>query len=140
MKSAKFFLHILLIALCLIVSQTVSADNVPLKKDDPTQSQQPRITSTTLLATSTSTLSPTTSYPVNVDFTYNLLTVSFDYSVGNAIIAIETQDGVLLHSEILKTNKTLVTDIDTSDYTNGTYLVRISYGTTKLVGTIVIDN
>jgi flagellar hook assembly protein FlgD len=112
---------IFMLLACVFSVQTALAVQVPLKKGDIG-------IGTMMLSRSVSAI------PVSVSLDDTDLGISFDKPVGVAQITIEDQNGTVVYQDVLDTNSTHATDIETGGFDSGNYTVKISYGSTNLVG------
>ena len=110
---------IFMLVFCVLSVQSVFAVEVPLKKDNPTQGSMTKSTST---------------LPVSVSINDTEFGIVFSKSVGVANITIEDQNGNVVYQDVLNTNSTRTTYIETGGFDSGNYTVTISYSTTSLVG------
>lgn len=124
------------IIVCILSLQSVFAGDIIIRKDDPAPGQLPRVLSPMKSASLTSV----TFYPVWADLTDNWLSVIFDKPLGMVQINIENQFGMVIYQENVDTQTTQETFIDTSGWDDGTYVLKISYGTTKLKGSFDLNN
>jgi hypothetical protein len=62
------------------------------------------------------------------------VTLSFLYPVGDALITVENENGEVVYQETVDTFTTLDAYIDTQNFDGGVYTLKISYGSTDLVG------
>jgi len=109
---------------CVLSVQSVLAVEVPLKKGDA-----PGIGSN-MLSKSNSVL------PVSVSLDDTTLSIFFSKSVGTAHITIEDENGNVVYQEVVNTNSTLESDIETGGFDSGNYTLKVSYGTTTLIGNL----
>lgn len=114
---------ILMLLACVFSAQSVFAVDVPLKKGDPGDK------TTTMMTRSVSVI------PASVSLNDTELDIFFTSSVGIANITIVDQSGAIVYQEVLDTNSTRSTSIETGGFDSGTYTVKVSYGSTNLVGT-----
>ena len=126
-KIQSVLFSILFTSVFFLPLQSVFAVDVPLSKGDPATSQFP--------GTSMLTRSVLTIIPVSVSLNGTELGIYFSRSVGVAQITIEDVTGAIVYQEVIDTNSTLQTVIETGGFDSGNYTLRITYGTTKLVGT-----
>ncbi|HJV77405.1 MAG TPA: DUF3244 domain-containing protein [Paludibacter sp.] len=112
---------IFMLLVCALYVQSVFAVDVPLKAGDPH--------AITMMTKSRSII------PVSVSLNDTELGIFFSKSVGVAHITIEDQNGTVVYQDVLDTNSTHETYIETGGFDSGNYTVKISYGSTKLVGT-----
>jgi len=116
-NSSLFSIFMLLF--CILSVQSVFAVDVPLKKGDAGIGNFAK--STTVL-------------PVSVSINDTEFGIVFSKSVGVANITIEDQNGNVVYQDVLNTNSTRTTYIETGGFDSGNYTVTISYSTTSLVG------
>lgn len=113
---------ILMLLFYSLSSQTVWAGDVPLKADDGLSSFDPH----------------TTRAPVSIalDVTQNEtdVTLNFLYPVGAAQVSIENENGEVVYQGAVDTFTTLDSSVDTQNLDGGIYILKISYGSTDLVG------
>jgi len=62
------------------------------------------------------------------------IALNFLYSVGESQITIENENGDVVYQESIDTYTTLDAYIDTQNFEGGVYTIKISYGSTDLVG------
>ena len=110
---------IFMLLFCILSVQSVFAVEVPLKKDNPAQGSMSK---------------STTTLPVSVSINDTYLGIVFSKSVGVANITIEDQTGNVVYQDVLDTNSTRTTSIETGGFDSGNYTVNISYSTTILIG------
>jgi flagellar hook assembly protein FlgD len=110
---------IFMLLFCVLSVQSVFAVEVPLKKETTGQSTQTKSTSV---------------LPVSVSINDTQLGISFSKSVGVVNITIEDQTGNVVYQDVLDTNSTRTTSIETGGFDSGNYTVNISYSTTILIG------
>lgn len=110
---------IFMLLFCILSVQSVFAVEVPLKKDNPAQGSMSK---------------STTTLPVSVSINDTDLGIVFSKSVGVANITIEDQNGNVVYQDVLDTNSTRTTSIETGGFDSGNYTVNISYSTTILIG------
>ena len=123
-KIQSVLFSILFTSVFFLPLQSVFAVDVPLSKGDPIGPSQP-----TMLTRSVSTIQ------VSAALNNTELAIDFSRSVGVAQITIEDVTGAIVYQEVIDTNSTLQTVIETGGFDSGNYTLRITYGTTKLVGT-----
>jgi hypothetical protein len=75
-----------------------------------------------------------TYYPVSATVNETELAIYFDWSVGNATITVYDDTNNVIHQEIINTNTYAEVYIDNTSWSSGDYTVKISYGTTRLIG------
>lgn len=113
---------ILMLLLVSLPFQLVSAGDVLLRPDtDPAN------------IPSNGTRAPVS---IALDVTQNEtdITLSFLYPVGTALITVENENGDVVYQEAVDTFTTLDTLIDTQNFDGGVYMLKISYGSTDLIG------
>lgn len=138
MKNSRLLLlSFFVIIVCSLLLQNLFAIDVIIRKDDYDPGQQPRVLSSPM---KTASMTSVTYYPVWADLSQDYLSVFFDKPIGIAQISIQDQFGSVVYQETIDTNTTLESLIDTGNWDDGTYVLRISYGTTKLKGSFELNN
>lgn len=122
-KIQSVLFSILFTSVFFLPLQSVFAVDVPLAKTDPGG------IGPMMLTRSVSTIQ------VSAALNNTELTIDFSRSVGVAQITIEDVTGAIVYQEVIDTNSTLQTAIETGGFDSGNYTLRITYGTTNLVGT-----
>jgi hypothetical protein len=107
---------------CVLSVQNVFAVDVPLKKGDG-EGCKP-----SMLSKSTSIL------PVSVSLDDTTLGIAFSKSVGIAQITIVDESGNVVYQDVIDTNSSLESYIETGGFDSGNYTLKVSYGTTTLIG------
>jgi hypothetical protein len=72
--------------------------------------------------------------PVSVTIDESNLSLFFDSSVGDATITVYDSSNNVVYQEVVDTDSTAEVFIPVTSWSAGDYTVRISYGTTNLVG------
>ena len=132
MKRIKFsLLNVLLFLSFILPMQSLFAGTVevPLKKGDDGSGGIP---GTNIMSMSTS--SSFSINPVTVLLVDNEIVVDFSKSVGIVHITVEDQNGNVVYQDVIDTNSSIESLIDTSGWNSGNYTISISYGFTKLSG------
>jgi len=131
-KINSSFCSIFVLLFCVFSLQSVNAGNdVPLKSDnDPVAGTNPR---PSILSRTTSFATVINALSVNLNETE--LVVNFNRSVNIAHIYVEDQNGSVVYQDVVNTNESLESVIETSGWDSGNYTIHISYGSTKLSGT-----
>ena len=131
-KINSSFCSIFVLLFCVFSLQSVNAGNdVPLKSDnDPVAGTNPR---PSILSRTTSFATVINALSVNLNETE--LVVNFNRSVNIAHIYVEDQNGSVVYQDVVNTNESLDSVIETSGWDSGNYTIHISYGSTKLSGT-----
>lgn len=106
---------------CVLSVQTVLAVDVPIRKDDPANSTQ-------MFSKSISVL------PVSVSLDESTLSIFFSKPVGIAQITIVDESGNVVYQDVVNTNSSLESYIETGGFDSGNYTIKVSYGTTTLIG------
>ncbi len=123
------YLGSLLLFFLLAASQFVFAD-YPLRKDDTDPGS---VTLGTLRAPARAKVV----IPVTMDVVNGELAIFFNNSVGTAYISIQDANGNIVATDVLDTNASTEFYIPLDELEAGTYTLRVSYGTTKLIGEFV---
>ena len=130
MKSTNFkSWGVLTLLLCSITLQSAFAD-ISLKKDNPGPGGVPNITNS-LKTTSLRTMSI---LPVSADVINDELVVDFSSAVGNATISVVDQYGSIIYLSTINTYSSSELAIPVTGWGSGSYTLKISYGTTNLIG------
>ena len=79
------------------------------------------------------------SIPVSAELNDTELSVYFDAFVGNAVITIYDADNNIVSQEVVDTYSTSEVFIPTDTWTSGNYTIKITYGTTILLGSFLIE-
>lgn len=110
---------ILMLLLCSLPIQNILAGDVPLKDDNKDQEVARRA-------------------PVRIalDVAQNEtdVTLNFLYPVDAAQVTVENENGEVVYMETVDTFTTLDAAIDTQNFDGGVYTLKISYGSTDLIG------
>lgn len=128
-KICPSFLFISIVVLCMLSVQDVFG-TIIIRKDDPIPGGVPMVA--TRLNTFYSI--PNSIIPVSADLNDSELIIDFNSSIGIATITIENQNGDVVYQDLLDTNSELETNIETGGYDSGNFTLRVSYGSTKLIG------
>lgn len=113
---------ILMLLLCSLPFQTIMSGNIPLKPD-----MDPNATKGTYQRAPVSIALDVTQNETNI-------TLNFLYPVGVAQVTLENENGDVVYQEAVNTYSTLDAAIDTQNLDGGVYTLKISYGSTNLVG------
>lgn len=122
MKKLNFILGVAIMTLfCIFSSQAVYAGEVLLRPDkDPIVGEN-------------KSYAPV-SIALNVTQNETDVTLSFLYPVDAAQVTVENENGEVVYMETVDTFTTLDEAIDTLNFDGGVYTLKISYGSTDLVG------
>ena len=124
MKKINFPLFsILMLLLFALPFQSISARDVPIKSEDPSDYNIP----------TNGTRAPV-SIALNVTQNETDVTLNFLYPVDAAQVTVENESGEIVYMETVDTFTTLDAAIDTQNFDGGVYTLKISYGSTDLVG------
>ena len=130
MKKINFkFLGLFVLLLSVFSNQVVFADII-IRKDDPNPSTIPTAQS----KLKTLSLSSTSFIAVTADVVGTDLIVDFNSSVGTAFVSIVDQNGNVVSQTSVDTFSTSEVIIPVDGLSTGKYSVKISYGSTKLIG------
>ncbi len=72
--------------------------------------------------------------PASATISETDLAVYFDWSVGNATITVYDEANNMVDQIVVDTNSTAEVYIDNTTWNSGNYTIKISYGTTHLIG------
>ena len=103
--------------------KSISARVVPIKSEDPSDYNIP----------TNGTRAPV-SIALNVTQNETDVTLNFLYPVDAAQVTVENESGEIVYMETVDTFTTLDAAIDTQNFDGGVYTLKISYGSTDLVG------
>ena len=130
MKKINFrFLGLFVLLLSVFSNQVVFADII-IRKDDPAPGGVPN----NILSKRTLSLSSTSFISVTADLVGTDLIVDFGTSVGTALVSVVDQDGNVVYQTSVDTFSTSEVIIPVDGLSTGKYSVKISYGSTKLIG------
>ena len=111
----------------LILAQVSFATNILIRKDNSVPPPD-RLLSTL-----------NTLYPVSATIVGTDLTVYFDSEVGVATVTVYDSANQVVSQQTVDTSSTLEVAMSLSNQSSGDYVVRISYGTTHLIGDFQIE-
>lgn len=128
MKILKSLCKVCLIAGFILSSQLSFATDILIRKDNtpPPTPVQPHALTVNL-------------YPVTAEINSTNLTVSFETTVGSATVAVYDATDQLITYQTVDTGTTAVVNLSLNGQNAGDYVVRISYGTTHLIGDFQIE-
>jgi len=130
MKKINFrFLALFVLLLSVFSNQVVFADII-IRKDD----QNPGTTPNGVSKFKTLSLSSTSFIAVTADIVGTDLIVDFGTSVGTAFVSVVDQNGAVVYQTSVDTFSTSEVIIPVDGLSTGKYSVKISYGSTKLIG------
>jgi hypothetical protein len=130
MKKINFrFLGLFVLLLSVFSNQVVFADII-IRKDDGTGLQPNNV----LSKSRTLSLSSNTFIAVTADVVGADLIVDFGTSVGTALVSVVDQNGNVVYQTSVDTFNTSEVIIPVDGLSTGKYSVKISYGSTKLIG------
>ena len=130
MKKINFrFLGLFVLLLSVFSNQVVFADII-IRKDD----QGPGTSPTVQSKLKTFSLSSTSFIAVTADIVGTDLIVDFGTSVGTAFVSVVDQNGAVVYQTSVDTFSTSEVIIPVDGLSSGIYSVKISYGSTKLIG------
>ena len=130
MKKINFrFLGLLVLLLSVFSNQVVFADII-IRKDDGTGLQPNNV----LSKSKAMSLSSTAFIAVTADVVGTDLIVDFGTSVGTALVSVVDQNGNVVSQTSVDTFSTSEVIIPVDGLSTGKYSVKISYGSTKLIG------
>jgi hypothetical protein len=130
MKKINFRLSgLFVLFLCIFSNQVVFADII-IRKDDPAPGTSPNVYS----SARTFSLSSTSLISVTADLIGTDLVVDFNSTVGTAFVSVVDNNGNVVYQTTVDTfsSPELVIPVDT--FEKGKYSLKISYGSTKLIG------
>jgi len=121
MKKLNSILKVLLMVLiCTFSSQAIYAGQVLLRPDTPVVGEN----------------KPYAPVRIALDIAQNEtdVTLNFLYPVDTALVTVENENGEVVYQEAVDTFTTLDALIDTQNFDGGVYTLKISYGSTDLIG------
>jgi len=130
MKKINFRLLGLFVVLLSVFSNQVVFAEIVIRKDDDS-GLKPNIIST---QSKTYSLSLKTVIPVSADVVGTDLIVDFSTTVGTAFVSIVDKNGIVVYQTTVDTFSTPEVIIPVDGFSSGKYSVKISYGSTKLIG------
>ena len=130
MKKINFRLLGLFGVLLSVFSNQVVFAEIVIRKDDDS-GLKPNIIST---QSKTYSLSLKTVIPVSADVVGTDLIVDFSTTVGTAFVSIVDKNGIVVYQTTVDTFSTPEVIIPVDGFSSGKYSVKISYGSTKLIG------
>ena len=140
MKKINFkFLGIFIVLLCVFSNQ-VFAELIIIRKDDPAQGGSSNVVSASKSTLLKSALLKSTSLqsqfvvPVTADIIGSDLIVDFTSTVGTASVSVVDQNGNVVYQTVVDTFSTPEVVIPVDGLSSGNYSLKISYGSTNLIG------
>ena len=112
----------------LILAQVSFATDIIIRKDSQSPPPQPMPNSVTI-----------GDIPVTATIDNTDLTVYFDWAVGDATVTVYNSANQVVSQQTVDTSSTLEVAMSLSNQSSGDYVVRISYGTTHLIGDFQIE-
>ena len=129
MKKINFrLLSFFVVLICVFSNQVVFADII-IRKDGDTGSQ-PNV----LSASKMNSFSSTFIIPVTADIIGADLIVDFTTTVGTAVVSVVDQNGNVVYQTVVDTFSTPEVVIPVDGMSSGDYSLKISYGSTHLIG------
>jgi len=129
MKKINFrLLSFFVVLICVFSNQVVFADII-IRKDGDTGSQ-PNV----LSASKMNSFSSTFIIPVTADIIGSDLIVDFTTTVGTAVVSVVDQNGNVVYQTVVDTFSTPEVVIPVDGMSSGDYSLKISYGSTHLIG------
>lgn len=108
------------------ISLLASATDITIRKDNPTPPPDPIPLSSEF-------------FPVSATVDNQELAVYFEWSVGNATIAVYDSNNQVVHQETVNTDSTTELFVPTDFWASGNYTIKINYGTTYLIGEFTLE-
>jgi len=128
MKISKSMLSkVCTVAGFLVLTQFCFATDIIIRKDNPIPPPDRAMSQ------------PNTLYPVSATIVGTDLTVYFDSEVGIATVTVYDSADQVVSQQTVDTSSTLEVAMSLSNQSSGDYVVRISYGTTHLIGDFQIE-
>jgi hypothetical protein len=134
MKKINYrLLSFFVVLICVFSNQVVFADII-IRKDDPQQGGVANIASTKLSALKSNALQSQFVIPVTADIIGTDLIVDFTTTVGTAVVSVVDQNGNVVYQTVVDTFSTPEVVIPVDELSSGNYSLKISYGSTHLIG------
>jgi len=130
MKKINFRLLAFFVVLLSVFSNQVVFAEIVIRKDE----QGPSTTPTVQSRLKAFSLSSTAFIAVTADVIGSDLIVDFGTSVGTALVSVVDQNGNVVYQSSVDTFSTSEVIIPVDGLSTGKYSVKISYGSTKLIG------
>ena len=131
MKKINFrLLGLFVVFLSVFSNQVVFAELIIIRKDDPIPGGVPN----QIASLKTFSLSSKTSIQVTADLIGTDLIVDFSTTVGTAFVSIVDQNGNVVSQTTVDTFSTPEVIIPVDGLSSGKYSVKITYGSTNLIG------
>ena len=130
MKRINFRLLGFFIVLLSVFSNQVVFADILIRKDDPAPGGVPNIRT----AVKAFSLSTSSVIPVTADISGSDLIVDFTTIVGTAYVSVVDQSGNVVYQTVVDTYSTSEVVIPVAGLSSGSYSLKISYGSTKLIG------
>ena len=130
MKKINFKLFGFFVVLLSVFSNQVVFADIIIRKDDPAPGGVPN----NITSLKTFSLSSTTFIPVTADLVGTELIVDFSTTVGTAFVSVVDKKGNVVYQTSIDTFSTSEVIIPVDGLSSGKYSVKISYGSTKLIG------
>jgi len=131
MKKINFRLLAFFVVLLSVFSNQVVFADIIIRKDDPAPGSAPN----TIMSTArTLSLRSSSFISVAADVVGTDLIVDFGTSVGTALVSVVDQNGNVVYQTSVDTFSTSEVIIPVDGLSTGKYSVKISYGSTKLIG------
>ena len=132
MKKINFRLSgLFVLFLCVFSSQVVFAGDIIIRKDDPAPGGSPNIVT---FSARTFSLSSNSFIPVTADITGSDLVVDFSRTVGTAFVSVVDHSGNVVYITTFDTYSSPELIIPVDELDKGKYSLKISYGSTNLIG------
>ena len=127
---------IFILFLCVFANQFVWGDILIRKDPDPTTGQPNSITSMSSMTRikASSSTSSSNFIPVTADVVGSELIVDFTTTVGTAYVSVVDDSGNVVYQTVVDTFSTSEVAIPVDGMGSGKYSLKISYGSTRLIG------
>jgi len=135
MKKINFrLLSFFVVLICVFSNQVVFAD-IFLKKDDPAPGGGSNVASASKISSlKSASLQSQFVIPVTADIIGSDLIVDFTTTVGTAVVSVVDQNGNVVYQTVVDTFSTPEVVIPVDGMSSGDYSLKISYGSTHLIG------
>ena len=134
MKKINFRLLGFFVVFIFAFSNQVLSGDVLIRRDGDQGNQPNALVSSLSTSSKTSSLSSKTVIPVTADVVGSELIVDFSTTVGTAYVSVVDANGNVVYLTTVDTFSTPEVVIPLDGLSSGKYSVKISYGSTKLIG------
>jgi len=136
MKKINVKLLSFFIVSLLVFSNQVIFAGIIIRKDDPAPGTQPNniLSASATVSAKSYSLRAQSYISVSADVVGSELYVDFSTTVGTAFVSVVDQNGSVVYQTVVDTYSTSEVVIPVDGLASGQYAVKISYGSTHLIG------